>query len=112
MCIRDSPITIGPALYYAPSSLSALEPSYLIGFLYLSLVSQLFGFFLWYKAMAIGGVSRVSQVQLLQPFITLLASAWALSEAIEQQNYVFAIIVIAIVALGKRMPIYNKEKPD
>lgn len=105
------PAIIGPALYYAPSpsELSNIEPINFIGFLYLTLASQLFGFFIWYKAMAIGGVTRVSQVQLLQPFITLIASSWALSEVIERQNYVFAVIVVLLVALSKRMPIYSKH---
>jgi drug/metabolite transporter (DMT)-like permease len=102
------PVIIIPALYYAPSEFGHLPASAILGFLYLSLASQLFGFFIWYKAMAIGGVTRVSQTQLLQPFITLLASSWALSEAIEQRSYVFAIAVVAIVAIGKRMPIYSK----
>ncbi len=104
------PLIIGPALYYAPSELGDIAPINIVGFLYLTLASQLFGFFIWYKAMAIGGVTRVSQVQLLQPFVTLLASSWALSEAIERQSYLFAIIVVALVALSKRMPIYSKHR--
>jgi len=102
------PITLLASLYFAPNDLENIQISTVIGFLYLTLASQLFGFFIWYKALAIGGVARVSQVQLLQPFITLLASAWALSEFIEQQTYLFAIIVVALVAIGKRMPIYSK----
>jgi len=101
------PLIITPALYYAPEDLSKIELGTVIGFLYLVLASQLFGFFIWYKAMAIGGVARVSQVQLLQPFVTLLVSAWALSEAIGHQTYTFAIIVVALVAIGKRMPVYS-----
>jgi len=108
------PFIIAPTIYFAPRDLftlnfNALGMPIILGFLYLSLISQLFGFFIWYKALAIGGVARVSQVQLLQPFITLLAAAWVLSESISQQTYVFAIIVIALVALGKRMPVYSKQ---
>lgn len=106
------PIIIIPTLYYAPSDFSSIKASTVLGFLYLSLASQLFGFFIWYEAMAIGGVARVSQIQLLQPFITLVASAWALSETIELQTYFFAIIVVALVAIGKSMPIYSKHPLD
>jgi len=105
------PITLIPAIYYAPTDFDQLEFSTLAGFLYLSLASQLFGFFIWYKAMAIGGVARVSQVQLLQPFITIMASAWVLSEAIDGHTYIFVIAVVAIVAIGKRMPIYSTRSP-
>jgi len=55
------------------------------------------------------GVARVSQVQLLQPFITLLASAAALGEAITTETYVFAVLVVAVVAAGRRMPIRKGE---
>jgi len=104
------PITIVPSIYYAPDDISKIDSLSVAGFLYLTLASQLFGFFIWYKAMAIGGVARVSQVQLLQPFVTLLASAIALSEGIESQTYFFAIIVVLLVAIGKRMRIDTKPQ--
>ena len=77
-------------------------------FVYLTLVSQLFGFFFWYRGLALGGVARVSQLQLLQPFITIAASAWLLNEAIDSHTAWFAIAVVAVVALSKRMAINIK----
>lgn len=103
------PVIVIPALYYAPSELQTLNTSVIVGFLYLALVSQLFGFFIWYKALAIGGIARVSQIQLIQPFVTIAVSAWALSEAIDLQTAIFAATVVAIVALGKRMSIHSKH---
>ena len=79
----------------------------LLSFLYLALVSQLFGFFFWNKGLALGGVARVSQTQLLQPFITLVASAFLINETINLQTIVFAILVILTVAIGKKMPIHQ-----
>ena len=35
------------------------------GFFYVALLSQLIGFFAWNRGLALGGVSRVGQVQLL-----------------------------------------------
>ena len=71
-------------------------------FLYLALVSQLFGFFLWNKGLALGGIAKVSQVQLLQPFVTLLiASVW-LGEQIGLLTLVCALGVVALVYLGRR----------
>ena len=103
------PIIIVPTLYYLPSEIHTLSAPVIVGFLYLALVSQLFGFFIWYRALAIGGVARVSQIQLIQPFVTIMVSAWALSEAIDLQTIFFAGTVVAIVAAGKRMPIYSKH---
>jgi len=78
-------------------------------FLYLALVSQLLGFFAWYKALAVGGVARVSQTQLQQPFITIIASSILLSETIGWLTLVFGILVVLSVAISKNMPIYTKN---
>src|SRR5262245_5458893 len=56
------------------------SPPVWICFLYVSFISQLFGFFIWYHALAIGGVARVGQVQLIQPFLTMSGSAILLGE--------------------------------
>ncbi len=103
------PFIIIPALASWPDKISYLPASVLLAFLYLSLFSQLFGFFIWYKAMAIGGVARVSQAQLLQPFITIVASAILVSEHIELQTIVFATVVVVLVAISKRMQIHHEN---
>lgn len=41
-------------------------------FLYVSVFSMWLGFFAWYRALALGGTLRVSQVQVLQPFLSML----------------------------------------
>lgn len=76
-----------------------------IGFAYVSVFSMFIGFFFWYRGMARGGIARVGQVQLLQPFMTL-AGAWLLlGEPLELANIGFALAVIAVVAIGRRMQI-------
>ena len=68
------PFIIFPAWMQAPEeNFSNLPLIVLLSFLYLALVSQLFGFFLWNKGLALGGIARVSQTQLMQPFVTLVA---------------------------------------
>lgn len=104
------PIIVAPALWRAPAELAAVPVPIWLGFLYLALVSQLLGFFWWNKGLALGGVARVSQMQLLQPFVTLLASAAALREVITTETYVFAVLVVIVVAIGRRMPIHKATK--
>jgi len=100
------PFIIVPAWLEAPQeAVGSLPLNVLLSFLYLALVSQLFGFFFWNKGLALGGVLRVSQTQLLQPFVTLVASAFLINENINLQTIVFAILVIVTVAIGKKMPI-------
>ena len=101
------PFIIVPAWLEAPQeAVGSLPLNVLLSFLYLALVSQLFGFFFWNKGLALGGVARVSQTQLLQPIVTLVASAFLINETINLQTIVFAILVIVTVAIGKKMPIY------
>jgi len=75
----------------------------LTSFLYLSLFSMFLGFFFWYEGLAIGGIARVSQVQLIQPFCTLLAASILLGDHLTTLNVVFAFLVISTVILSKKM---------
>jgi drug/metabolite transporter (DMT)-like permease len=76
-----------------------------LGFLYVGVISQFLAFVFWYQGMAIGGVVRVSQVQLLQPFMTLLVAAVLLGEHITPTMLGFAVAVVITIAVGRRMPI-------
>ena len=44
------------------------------GFLYVAVFSQFLGFFAWNKGMSLGGIAKIGQMQLLQPFVTLAGS--------------------------------------
>ena len=102
------PFIIVPAWLEAPQdAVGSLPLNVILSFLYLALVSQLFGFFFWNKGLALGGVARVSQTQLLQPIVTLVASALLINETINVQTIVFATLIIVTVAIGKKMPIYQ-----
>lgn len=95
-------LPVGIAIYQ--HGITAPKEAWL-GFAYVSLVSQLLAFFLWYQGMALGGVVRVSQVQLMQPFLTLAISAALLGEKITPVMMGAAVIVVATVATARRMPI-------
>jgi len=64
--------------------------------------SMFLGFFAWYQGLVWGGIAKVSQIQLLQPFLTILASASLLHEALTIRTSGFALGVIICVALSKR----------
>ena len=63
------------------------------------------GFFAWNKGLALGGIAKVGQIQLLQPFVVLAASAVLLGEAVGWLEVAFACLVVGIVALGWRMRV-------
>lgn len=76
-----------------------------LGFGYVTLFSMWLGFFAWYRGLALGGTVRVSQVQLLQPFLALLMCVPVLGERLDAATVAFSLAVVATVALGKRMPV-------
>lgn len=77
--------------------------------LYLGLMSQFAGFFFWNAGMAMGGVARVGQVQLLQTFVTLAVSAVLLGETIDAVTIAAATAVAAVVWLGRTAPVGRRS---
>lgn len=99
------PFILAPAIYTAPENIADIPLLAYANFLYLALFSQFFGFFVWYKGLALGGIARVSQTQLLQPVITLFASVLLLGEVLDAQTLIFIMLVVCSVWIGKKMPI-------
>jgi len=97
------PITLPLALWTRPSA--PVAPSAWAGFAYVSLFSMWIGFFAWYRGLALGGTLRVSQVQVLQPFLSMLFAVPLLGERLDAMTVVFAAAVLAVVWLGKRQPV-------
>ena len=73
---------------------------------YLGVFSMWLGFFAWYRGLVLGGTVRVSQVQLLQPFITMLFAVPLLGEKLDALTVGFALAVICTVFLSKKMAVY------
>ena len=74
-----------------------------VGFGYVAMFSMWMGFFAWYRGMAWAGPLRVSQVQLLQPFVSILLSVPLLGERLRPATLGFSIAVMGCVYLGRRM---------
>ncbi|GMA49951.1 hypothetical protein GCM10025857_13080 [Alicyclobacillus contaminans] len=79
------------------------------GLVYLGAGSQFFGFVAWYTGMALGGVARVSQLQYLQPFFTILFSWLLLGEPLTIPTVLAAMVVVLWVALGRWTSIRAKS---
>lgn len=69
---------------------------------YLGAGSMFLGFLFWNAGLAIGGIARVGQVQLVQTFVTLGLSAFLLGEAVTPQMLGYAVAVCAVVWLGRK----------
>lgn len=71
-------------------------------FAYVAVMSQFLGFFFWYRGLALGGIARVGQVQLLQTFFTLGASALLLGERLDAPTLVAALLTLFCVWQARR----------
>ncbi len=102
------PVTLIGSWLLMPISFTEIPASAWTGFFYLALASQLFGFFLWYRGLALGGIARVSQTQLIQPFLSIVAAILLLNEKVELRTYLFALAVVVAIAVTRRMQIKEK----
>ena len=104
--VLSVPVLVLPvALSVERCDFAGATPSEWAGFAYVCVMSQYIGFFAWDRGLDLGGVARVSQVQLLQVFLTMAFAALLLGERVTLPMIAFAIAVVATVAIGRRMPV-------
>ncbi len=98
------PVTVPVTLWLAlqsPPQAGALAWG---AFAYVTLISQIAGFFAWYNGLVLGGIARVGQVQLLQAFFTIGFAALLFGEAVHPATWAFALGVVATIAIGRSGP--------
>ncbi|QLF70859.1 DMT family transporter [Peteryoungia desertarenae] len=100
--ILTLPISIVGLAFTLPSGVSAPSNQAIGALLYLSLFSMFGGFIFWNAGLAIGGIARVAQIQLMQTFVTLLFSTILLGEHIDIETIIFAVAVAFVVWLGRK----------
>ncbi|MFC3457408.1 DMT family transporter [Massilia haematophila] len=90
------------AMLTAPIVWNSVGAPAWISLAYVSVFSMLVGFIFWYRGLALGGIARVGQLQLLQPFFGLVLAAAFLGEAISWGMIASTLVVVACVAGAKR----------
>lgn len=84
-----------------------IRPAAWLGFGYVALISMWLGFFPWYRGLALGGTLRVSQVQLLQPFLSMALAVPVLGEHFDGGTLAFTLAVMATVLVSRRTAVRN-----
>jgi drug/metabolite transporter (DMT)-like permease len=112
VCVMALPMTVPGALWNWPQQ--AINTTSWLALGYVGVFSMWAGFFAWYRGLAMGGALRVSQLQLLQPFFSILVAVPLLGESLEMMTLGFALAVVAVVFAGKRlsMPTLPEAAPD
>ena len=104
--VLSLPLTLPVAWLTWPAA--PVRPSAWGGFAYVTVFSMWLGFFAWYRGLALGGTLRVSQVQLVQPFLALLFAVPVLGERLDLTTVLFSLAVIAVVGVSRKMPTRSR----
>lgn len=94
------PITVPLTLYTWPTH--AVSTAAWGGFVYVTLLSAWLGMFVWYRALAMGDAVKVSQLQLAQPFLSIVFSIPLLGEQPDITVWFFGVAVIFTVFLSRK----------
>jgi drug/metabolite transporter (DMT)-like permease len=99
------PVSIAAVILTWPADAGAISGRVWSAILYAGLMAQFFGFFLWNAAMGMAGISRIGQIGLLQPFFVVLIAALFAREPVDPLTVLFAVAVVATVAIGTRLRV-------
>jgi drug/metabolite transporter (DMT)-like permease len=97
-----SPLGLVLALATWPGTLAGLPVQAWAGLVYVSVFTMLLGFIFWYRGLALGGIAKVGQLQLLQPFMGLGLSAFFLREAVAPSMLAVTVAVVLCVGGARR----------
>jgi drug/metabolite transporter (DMT)-like permease len=103
--VLAAPWLLGPLCWIMAHAPLSAPPEAWAGFAYVAVVSQFLAFMLWYRGLALGGIARIGQIQLLQPFLTLGACALWLGEPLTGSLLGVAAIVVASLWVSQRAPV-------
>ena len=111
--VLSSPLMAGIAAFSMASQPPSATPVQWAAFAYLGVVSMFFGFFAWYRGLAIGPMAQVSQVQLVQPVLSLCWAGVLLAERLTWTTVVGGLVVIlcAGVAVRARLATSTAGRP-
>ena len=98
-------VSVPAAILLWPDDFARVTLTGWSAFLYLSLVSQYFALFAWNAALAMGGTARVSQIQLLQTFVTIALAALLAGESIDAPTVLTALAVAGLVVFSRRFRV-------
>lgn len=96
------PVMTLVALASLPGTWSAIGAPAWLGLAYVSVFSMLVGFVFWYRGLALGGIAKVGQLQLLQPFFGLALAGLLLHEPVAMTMVAATAVIVLCVVGAKR----------
>jgi drug/metabolite transporter (DMT)-like permease len=100
--IIGSPIALAVVLLVGLPAHMTLTAGSVAAFAYLAVGSSLLAFFAWYRALALGGIAKVGQIQLLQPILTMIFATLLLGERLDPVLMGIGLLVALSVFMAQR----------
>ncbi len=98
--VLSAPLSIPVTLAFLPGGHVGTDAW--LGFAYVAAFSMFLGFFAWYAGLALGGVAKAGQTQLLQTPLTLVLAAVVLGEHVTVLAMVCTVAVLASIVGTQR----------
>ncbi|MHC5202789.1 DMT family transporter [Myroides sp. LJL119] len=96
------PISLPAIFLQLPPNIQTINPLGYLGIAYIGVISMFVGFIFWYKGLSQGGIAKVGQLQLLQPFFGMALAGILLHEQIDPIMIGVTLGIILCVALSKK----------
>ncbi|TYL53636.1 DMT family transporter [Agromyces mariniharenae] len=109
--VLSAPLTAAITAWSAVEQPPVAASAQWLAFGYLAVVSMFLGFFAWYRGLAIGPMAQVSQIQLVQPVLTIGWAAMILHEELTWPTVVGGVVVILFAALAVRTRLGPRVRP-
>ena len=100
-----APLMVALTVLAASRQTPSATPVQWAAFGYLAVVSMFLGFFAWYRGLALGPMTRVSQVQLVQPVLSICWAGLLLGEQLTRATVVGGLVVLLCAGAAVRVRI-------
>jgi drug/metabolite transporter (DMT)-like permease len=110
--VLASPLMVFLTLFTVVQQPPSATPVQWLAFAYLGVVSMFLGFFAWYRGLAIGPMARVSQIQLIQPVLSICWAGLLLGEALTWTTIIGGLAVILCAGAAVRVRLGPVPAPQ
>jgi drug/metabolite transporter (DMT)-like permease len=109
--VLASPLMVFLTMFSVSQQPPSATPVQWAAFAYLGVVSMFLGFFAWYRGLAIGPMAQVSQIQLIQPVLTICWAGLLLGEALTWTTVIGGLAVILCAGAAVRVRLKPASAP-
>ncbi len=105
--VLSAPLMVVLTVLSAAAQAPQGTPTQWAAFAYLAVVSMFLGFFAWYHGLSVGPMAQVSQVQLVQPVMSIGWAGLLLGEHITWATVVGGLVVILCAGSAVRVRLHS-----